>query len=87
VTVTYIPYIVAELPSNLVLKKFGPRLMLPGMCFCWGVVTTLQSQVHNFGGLVTCRFFLGLFEGGLLPGIILYLSGNQYCPQCSEKGI
>lgn len=25
-------------------------------------------------GLFTCRFFLGLAEGGLLPGIVLYLS-------------
>lgn len=73
-TVTYVPYIVAELPSNLILKKVGPRLMIPGMCTCWGIVTTLQSQVHSFGGLVACRFFLGLFEGGLLPGIVLYLS-------------
>jgi MFS family permease len=55
------------------------------MCFCWGVVTTLQSQVHNFGGLVTCRFFLGLFEGGLLPGIILYLSGERVCSEKSRK--
>jgi MFS family permease len=49
--------------------------MLPCMCLCWGIVTTLQSQVHNFGGLVACRFFLGLLEGGLFPGIVLYLSG------------
>ncbi|TKA57904.1 hypothetical protein B0A49_11531, partial [Cryomyces minteri] len=52
ITVTYVPYIVAELPSNLVLKKFGPRGMIPGMCLAWGIVTTLQSQVFNFGGLL-----------------------------------
>lgn len=75
ITVTYVPYIVAELPSNLVLKKIGPRILLPALCFCWGVVTTLQSQVYNYQGLLACRFFLGMFEGGLLPGIVLYLSG------------
>ncbi|KAL1960931.1 hypothetical protein VTO42DRAFT_5915 [Malbranchea cinnamomea] len=75
ITVTYVPYIVAELPSNLVLKKIGPRILLPGLCFTWGVVTTLQSLVNNYSGLLACRFFLGLFEGGLLPGIVLYLSG------------
>lgn len=48
--------------------------MLPGMCVAWGIVTTVQSQVFNFGGLLACRFFLGLFEGGLFPGIVLYLS-------------
>ncbi|KAL1946351.1 hypothetical protein VTO73DRAFT_15478 [Trametes versicolor] len=30
--------------------------------------------VHNYAGLLACRFFLGLFEGGLLPGLALYLS-------------
>jgi MFS family permease len=75
ITVTYVPYIAAELPSNLVLKKIGPRIMLPGMVFMWGVVTTLQSLVKSYSGLLACRFFLGLFEGGLFPGIVLYLSG------------
>lgn len=75
ITVTYVPYILAELPSNLVLKKVGPRLLLPALCTAWGLVTTLQSQVHNFAGFVACRFFLGIMEGGLFPGIVLYLSG------------
>lgn len=65
----------AELPSNLVLKKIGPRKLLPCLCVCWGIVTTLQSLVTSFDGLVACRFFLGLLEGGLFPGIVLYLSG------------
>jgi MFS family permease len=75
ITLTYVPYIVAELPSNLVLKKIGPRIMLPGMVFAWGIVTTLQSLVKTYSGLLACRFFLGLCEGGLFPGIVLYLSG------------
>lgn len=74
ITVTYVPYIVAELPSNLILKKIGPRILLPGLCLTWGIVTTLQCLVQNYEGLLACRFFLGMFEGGLLPGIVLYLS-------------
>ncbi|GES64676.1 MFS transporter [Aspergillus terreus] len=75
ITVTYVPYILAELPSNLILKKIGPRILLPTLCTAWGLVTILQCQAKNFGGFVACRFFLGLFEGGLFPGIVLYLSG------------
>ncbi|OBT54896.1 hypothetical protein VE04_04891 [Pseudogymnoascus sp. 24MN13] len=75
ITVTYVPYIAAELPSNLILKKIGPRIMLPGMVLAWGIVTTLQSQIKTYSGLLACRFFLGLCEGGLFPGIVLYLSG------------
>ncbi|GAM42081.1 hypothetical protein TCE0_043f15730 [Talaromyces pinophilus] len=75
ITVTYVPYILAELPSNLVLKKIGPRFLLPTLCALWGVVTTLQCKVTSFHGFVACRFFLGMLEGGLFPGIVLYLSG------------
>ncbi|KAJ7063698.1 major facilitator superfamily domain-containing protein [Mycena amicta] len=73
-TVTYVPYILAELPSNLLLKKVGPNLMLPTMITLWGVVTACQGTVKTYGGLLACRFFLGLLEGGVFPGLVLYLS-------------
>ncbi|KAH0578144.1 hypothetical protein H2248_004107 [Termitomyces sp. 'cryptogamus'] len=73
-TVTYIPYILSQLPSNLVLKAVGPNLVLPTMLTLWGVVTALQGLMTNFAGLIACRFFLGLFEGGVFPGLVLYLS-------------
>jgi MFS family permease len=73
--VTYVPYIAAELPSNLILKKIGPRILLPTLCTAWGLVTILQCEARNFSGFVACRFFLGLCEGGLFPGVVLYLSG------------
>ncbi|KAL3460954.1 major facilitator superfamily domain-containing protein [Aspergillus heterothallicus] len=75
ITVTYVPYIAAELPSNLILKKIGPRILLPTLCTAWGVVTILQCKSRDFSGFIACRFFLGLCEGGLFPGIVLYLSG------------
>ncbi|KAG6852760.1 hypothetical protein C0991_009282 [Blastosporella zonata] len=73
-TVTYIPYIVAELPSNLLLKAVGPNLMLPTMLTIWGIITTLQGVVKSYSGILACRFFLGLCEGGVFPGLVLYLS-------------
>ncbi|RDB27444.1 hypothetical protein Hypma_004085 [Hypsizygus marmoreus] len=73
-TVTYVPYIVAELPSNLLLKTVGPDYMLPTMLTLWGVVTTLQGIVKSYSGLLAARFFLGLLEGGVFPGLVLYLS-------------
>ncbi|KAJ3888944.1 major facilitator superfamily domain-containing protein [Lentinula edodes] len=73
-TVTYVPYIVSELPSNLVLKAVGPHLMLPTMLTLWGIVTTLQGIVDSYSSFLACRFFLGLLEGGVFPGLVLYLS-------------
>ncbi|OAV87184.1 hypothetical protein PTTG_00653 [Puccinia triticina 1-1 BBBD Race 1] len=73
-TVTYIPYIIAEIPANLLLKKLGPNYFLPGIVTCWGLITTLQGFVRNYSGLIAARFFLGLVEGGMFPAIVLYLS-------------
>ncbi|KAF4568225.1 hypothetical protein EYR40_010375 [Pleurotus pulmonarius] len=73
-TVTYIPYILAELPTNLLLRSVGPHVMLPTMLILWGTVTTLQGMVESYPGLLAVRFFLGLLEGGVSPGLVLYLS-------------
>lgn len=73
-TVTYIPYILSELPANLLLKKLGPNLFLPGIVTIWGLITTMQGFVNSYSGLVAARFFLGLVEGGMFPAIVLYLS-------------
>ena len=33
------------------------------MTLLWGVATTLEGTVTSYGGLIACRFFIGLFEG------------------------
>ncbi|GJJ07535.1 hypothetical protein Clacol_001737 [Clathrus columnatus] len=72
--VFYVTYILSELPSNWVLKRVHPNRWLPGIVFAWGVIVTLSGLMQNFGGLIAVRLFLGLCEGGLLPGMVLYLS-------------
>ncbi|KAI9433910.1 MFS general substrate transporter [Lactarius indigo] len=73
-TITYIPYILMELPMNLLMKRLGANVTLPIMVILWGVVCTCQGAVHSYHGLLVCRFFLGALEGGLFPGITLLLS-------------
>ncbi|EJD00760.1 MFS general substrate transporter [Fomitiporia mediterranea MF3/22] len=75
VTVLYVPYIAAELPSNLLLRRLGPNLVMPTILTLWGMVCALQGAVKSYAGLVTIRAFLGLIEGPMFPGIVLYLSG------------
>ncbi|KAL8700175.1 MAG: hypothetical protein Q9201_005595 [Fulgogasparrea decipioides] len=73
-TVFYIPYIMIDVPSNWVLKFFGAGNYLPGLLIAWGIVSICTGLVKDYGSLLACRFFLGLCEGGLLGGMILYLS-------------
>lgn len=66
-TVTYIPYIAAEMPLTLAMKKIGPNIMIPTLVILWGIVTTFQGFVTSYSGLLAARFFLGCTEGAILP--------------------
>ncbi|KAF1844145.1 MFS general substrate transporter [Cucurbitaria berberidis CBS 394.84] len=72
--VFYATYIASELPSNLVLKKMSPKIWLPLLTAVWGTLTLCLGFVRNFASFVTVRALLGVAEGGLLPGMVLYLS-------------
>lgn len=72
--VFYATYIASELPSNLVLKRVTPSVWLPFLTFAWGIVAMCLGFIQNFAGFVAVRAILGFTEGGLLPGMILYLS-------------
>lgn len=40
----------------------------------WAVVSGCTALVQNFGGLVACRFFLGITEAPFYPGATYMLS-------------
>lgn len=64
----FVPYILLEVPSNLVLRKLAPSTWLSTLIFLWGVAAMCQGLVSSYEGLVVCRFFLGTFEAGVFPG-------------------
>jgi len=74
VSVLFVTYILSELPSNLVIKKFTPSRWIAFITTGWGVVATLTGITQNFGGLIACRVILGALEGGLFPGLTIYLT-------------
>ncbi|KAG6819167.1 hypothetical protein H0H93_014728 [Arthromyces matolae] len=73
-TFTFIPYILMDLPVNLILKVVGPNIVLPAMLTLGSIVTTFQGLVKSYKQLLACRFLLGLVQGGMSAAIILYLS-------------
>ena len=40
----------------------------------WGMVATLLGVTQNMSGFFAARFFLGVAEAGLFPGVVFYLS-------------
>ncbi|KAK8039987.1 hypothetical protein PG993_008398 [Apiospora rasikravindrae] len=63
----FIPYILCEVPSNLIIKRVAPSTWLSLIMVLWGVATIGQGLVTNVSGLVGCRFILGIFEAGVFP--------------------
>ncbi|KAM0455038.1 hypothetical protein ACHAPV_007925 [Trichoderma viride] len=77
----FIPYILLEVPSNVLLKKFKrPSYYLGSLVTIWGVIMTMHGVVRNFGGLLAVRLLLGVFEAGFYPGAI-YLCTFWYMPK------
>ncbi|KAF4121438.1 nicotinic acid transporter [Geosmithia morbida] len=74
VSILFATYIASELPSNLVIKRLTPSRWLCFITTAWGIVATLTGIVQNFAGLVACRVILGALEGGLFPGLAIYLT-------------
>ena len=67
-TIFFISYSIFEPVTQILLKKFRPSIFLPIIMILWGICMTTMGLVHNFQGLMTSRWFLGLAEAGLFPG-------------------
>ncbi|KAL1588090.1 hypothetical protein WHR41_03413 [Cladosporium halotolerans] len=84
VGVFFVPYVLCEVPSNLLLAKFKKASWYMGfLVVCWGIIMTLTGCTQSFGGLVACRFLLGVFEAGFFPGAIWIVS-EWYPPHKSQ---
>ncbi|CCF46220.1 major facilitator superfamily transporter [Colletotrichum higginsianum] len=80
-SIFFVPYVLFEVPSNIVLKKFKrPSHYLGGLTLAWGIVMTCTGLVRNFAGLMVTRVLLGIFEAGFFPGAI-YLTSFWYEPK------
>lgn len=72
--ISYICYILFEIPSSLLCKLVGPGWVLPSLTLGFGLVSIGSGYVNNYSQMAACRFLLGMFEAGLMPGLSYYLS-------------
>lgn len=70
----YVGYLLFEVPSNLLLRRFGARRWIARIMITWGLITCATMLVHNAESFYLVRILLGVAEAGFFPGIILYLS-------------
>jgi MFS family permease len=74
VSLVFVTYVLCETPSNMVLKKFTPRIWISLITVLWGIIATLTGLVTNYAQLIVCRLLLGAVEAGLFPGMTVYLT-------------
>ncbi|KAF2731373.1 MFS transporter [Polyplosphaeria fusca] len=74
-SILFVGYILMQVPSNLLLNYAGrPSWYLGFFVVAWGLVSLLTSQVVNYGGIIACRFILGIVEAPFFAGVLFYLS-------------
>ncbi|KAF2148850.1 MFS general substrate transporter [Myriangium duriaei CBS 260.36] len=75
VSILFVTYILSELPSNIILKHYvRPSRWIAFITTSWGIIATLTGITQNYGGFIVCRLMLGAVEGGLFPGLAVYLT-------------
>ncbi|KAF5862165.1 hypothetical protein ETB97_012062 [Aspergillus alliaceus] len=73
-TIFFVSYSIFEPLTNILLKRMRPSVFIPIIMVSWGICMTCMGLVKNFSGLMAVRWFLGLSEAGLFPGIGYFLS-------------
>jgi MFS family permease len=72
--VFFLGYAICEVPSNLILHRFGARRWISRIMITWGSLCALMMFVKTPTMFYAFRLLLGIAEAGLLPGAILYLT-------------
>ncbi|KAB8299052.1 hypothetical protein EYC80_001179 [Monilinia laxa] len=70
----FISYSVFEPLTNVLLKRLKPSIFIPIIMTIWGLAMLSMGYVKNWSGLMTARWFLGMAEAGLYPGVNYFLS-------------
>ena len=79
----FVGYALFEVPSNMLLQRFGARAWLTRIMFTWGLVAMGMAFVQGETSFYVMRFLLGVTEAGFYPGVLYYFT--QWLP-ASERG-
>src|ERR1700728_441046 len=75
----FLSYAACEIPSNLLLVRFGARRWLARIMVTWGLLSMAMIFVRTPVEFCVMRLLLGVAEAGFFPGLIFYLT--QWFPK------
>jgi MFS family permease len=78
----FIGYAIFEVPSNLLLQRYGARAWLTRIMLSWGIVATAMAFVASETSFYALRFLLGVAEAGFFPGVVYYFT--QWLPAAAR---
>jgi ACS family tartrate transporter-like MFS transporter len=70
----FLSYAACEVPSNLLLVRFGARRWIARIMLTWGLIAMGMMFVRTPAEFYAARFLLGMSEAGFFPGVVFYLS-------------
>lgn len=76
----FLGYALFEIPSNLMLVRFGARTWIARIMITWGLLSAGMMFVQSPLQFYVLRFALGIAEAGFYPGVIYYFAG--WFPSC-----
>ncbi|MGO0791921.1 MFS transporter [Herbaspirillum seropedicae] len=79
----FVGYALFEVPSNMLLQRYGARAWLTRIMFTWGLVAACMAFVQSETSFYFMRFLLGVAEAGFFPGVVYYFT--QWLPN-HERG-
>ncbi|MGF6415856.1 MFS transporter [Paraburkholderia sp. MM5482-R1] len=79
----FISYAIFEVPSNILLQRYGAKLWLARIMLTWGLAAAGMAFVRGETSFYAMRLLLGAAEAGFFPGVIYYFT--QWLPS-NERG-
>jgi MFS transporter, ACS family, tartrate transporter len=70
----FLSYAACEIPSNLLLVRFGASRWIARIMLTWGLLAAGMLFVRTPLQFYIMRFLLGMAEAGFFPGVVFFLS-------------
>jgi len=72
--ILFVGFLAGQYPSVLLLQRVGMRAWLAACAILWGLASGAMAFIETHAQFYTLRVLIGIAEGGLAPGIVIYLS-------------
>jgi MFS transporter, ACS family, tartrate transporter len=72
--ILFFSYCLLEVPSNMMMYRFGARRWLARIMITWGLAAAATAFAAGPYSFYAIRFLLGVFEAGFFPDVICYIS-------------